>query len=643
MPHTTSNSPVAQAVTNAIVQALADAITQVAATHDVVRSAATTKIQRFVTRKVVTDAANFGMTSKKARSITFAALSKRLKDPELIKVMKRVLHRVCVLTVEGVRSCPGAEETKNVNVRIFVASFMIAYHTTNVFDSINKLETDLKIAAVEMLKVFDTLCLAILDAKLGADIKEPVEKALAFPGVLHTYLKAFSAWKLVDEVKLTDRLLHALTALFQAEDHLEEGDVNTPKLRAEFRGQQERLRSKLVQIAGEKALKALDDTRASQGHARRTPVKAEAVEADATRGGGGTEGGFVESTHGGLLYSTLPHRMTNEQLAHELLLAPTFKFDDHGARLQGVREEEIKGANARLQLIAPTIKKHGVEYECNNMDEKIRQGILTLTQTSTWLRETIRELVATGTSLDDVAVNDSNRSVTLEGRTVRLSALNITVLNAGVVALVTGAKAPSVATCPETLLLDVTRLATEHEGFRFFVLVASILVIVSQRIGELHVPNHKPIIITISERVLTTAPRAREPASVVATVMEMLEPVMSVTDRARLCNALLTATDAKRPVPKLLESRLRNVLRRGIVLHGIGELHAAFVMAEFQLPEAAASLLKPIKEMVIRLSDIIRLNTNVHAKRYTDLIAVEAARVVEDSAVEQPVKRQKLD
>ena len=40
----------------------------------------------------------------------------------------------------------------------------------------------------------------------------------------------------------------------RCEDHLVEGDSDTPRLREEFLAQQDRLRSKLVQIAGEKAL-----------------------------------------------------------------------------------------------------------------------------------------------------------------------------------------------------------------------------------------------------------------------------------------------------------------------------------------------------------------------------------------------------
>jgi hypothetical protein len=212
-------------------------------------------MQRFRTHKLATDGFKFGMTSAVAKALPYADLSKQLRDPELIKVMKRILHRVCVLTGEGVRTCPGSEDMKNVSVRVFLASFLVAYHPSNTFESINKLETELMTASVAMLQVFDELCLAIISSERGADLKEPVQKALNFPGVFHTYLKAFQAWKVPDEAKLASRITHALTALYQAEDHLVDGEADTPRLREDFRVQQDRLRSKLVQIAGEKTLK----------------------------------------------------------------------------------------------------------------------------------------------------------------------------------------------------------------------------------------------------------------------------------------------------------------------------------------------------------------------------------------------------
>jgi hypothetical protein len=213
-----------------------------------------TLMQRFRSHKLATDGGKFGMTSAIARDIAFTSLSTRLRDTALIKVMKLILHRVCVLTAEGVKIYPEAQETKNVNVRVFLAAFMITHPSEEVFEDINTLESELIVAARNMLLVFDTLCISITSSKRGSDINEPVKKALSFPVVLHRYLAAFKRWKLPDEAKLTDRIKHAITALHQAEDHLVDGDADTPRLAMEFQAQEARLSKKLMEIVGTKGV-----------------------------------------------------------------------------------------------------------------------------------------------------------------------------------------------------------------------------------------------------------------------------------------------------------------------------------------------------------------------------------------------------
>ena len=74
----------------------------------------------------------------------------------------------------------------------------------------------------------------------------------------------------------------------------------------EFRAQIERLRGKLQQIAGREALDKFDEDRLSGAFAASASV--------------GTAGA----------HAALPGRMTNEQLAHELLLDPEFRLDETG-------------------------------------------------------------------------------------------------------------------------------------------------------------------------------------------------------------------------------------------------------------------------------------------------------------------------
>ena len=152
-------------------------------------------------------------------------------------------------------------------------------------------------------------------ASVGSFQLVPFELTREFPSTLFEYLKRFKAWKVPDEAKLTCRIKHALIALYAAQQQLPFDEPEDSKLKVEFRVQIERLRSKLSQIAGPAALAQFDADRMtgalSPGH----------------HGGGGGGGG---GAGGAGAYASLPGRMTNEQLAHELLLDPTFRLDDAG-------------------------------------------------------------------------------------------------------------------------------------------------------------------------------------------------------------------------------------------------------------------------------------------------------------------------
>ncbi len=144
--------------------------------------------------------------------------------------------------------------------------------------------------------------------------------------MLFDYLKKFKAWKVPDENKLVHRIKHALIALYQAEDHLPPDEPKDSTLSIEFRTQITRLRGKLQQIAGPGELRAFDEQRMS-GWVSGIGTVSIGCNGDNDGNGGGDSGGSAGSN----AYSAinLP-RMTNEQLAHELLLDPGFQLNEEG-------------------------------------------------------------------------------------------------------------------------------------------------------------------------------------------------------------------------------------------------------------------------------------------------------------------------
>jgi len=684
------------------------------------------------------------MNSGTAQRIGFSELREKLRDQVLIQTFENQLKEVFHLTALGWTMADRTKILEKVKIRVFLSSFMIAFHQDQAFEEVRELENELIDAAKAMLSVFDKLCDALRALPDDGNPAVAVNDALQFPVLLHTYLKAFYAWKRSDEEKLAGRIKHALSALYQAEAHLEESDPETPALRADFQGQQARLRVKLLQIAGEKALQEVDASRV-QGAGGSLPPGT-AVE-------GGGEGA----------YSALPKRVTNEQLAHELLLDPAFTLDENGgcgggnpvhskirlsfhvafwesladdlrlsppcyarvvkvlgevrdgiadlaqgsaarrgaasindvldmdlikqqidrggfawtscvkliqdvasiltqveaagARPAGapaghdpaakvrweevdhamqaaaaapaeqpgafcaalsylldrVRAVRIDVANSRLRLIAPVIKVEGVEYLQEKFKEKFPKDALELERTCEWLRAAVREEVAAERiTVEDLAFKNENKSAAF-----------LMVLHAAFATLVTGATAPLEADCPETLLLAVPRLGAFNAAFHAGVRAAAVLVLVAQRLKDAQEGNPAPLLEKVAQRLLA-APAGDANAAADAAVDALREcEAMDEPKRAELREALLQGIGSDRSVPRLMEARLRNALRRpdagaADIFRDVPATLAAY--RELQLPAAARPLAPYIRDVVQGLRRVVHLSKRVHAHRYNAIL-----------------------
>ena len=205
-----------------------------------------------------------------------------------------------------------------VNIRVFLAAYMVAFRPDKVFESMGELESALHKAALPLLKAFESLCRSIKQngsTIVLVDVNS--EQAKAFPQLLFEYLKCFKAWKVPDEARLTSRIKHALVALYQARGHLSSDEQDSVALKEEFRVQIEGLRSRLANIAGADALVRFD-----REHGRMSTDLAKLDEVLPTlKTSVSTE-------------RERRQRMTNEQLAHELMLDPKFQLLDNGGAVE---------------------------------------------------------------------------------------------------------------------------------------------------------------------------------------------------------------------------------------------------------------------------------------------------------------------
>jgi hypothetical protein len=141
--------------------------------------------------------------------------------------------------------------------RVFLASYMVSYNPTNVFEQTTPEVTALKDASDKMTAQFKTMSEALLLIQGPEDIHAFKELSKDFYDNAMDYNAKFTIWKRLDEVFLSARINRALGALLLAMFHLagQALDVDilhdgTDPLLLQIKAQINRLRTKLGQIAG---------------------------------------------------------------------------------------------------------------------------------------------------------------------------------------------------------------------------------------------------------------------------------------------------------------------------------------------------------------------------------------------------------
>ncbi len=548
------------------------------------------------------------------------------------------------------------ETPERVNVRIFLAAYMIVGHPWRVFEQVGALERPLIDSAQTLLDIFEK----ILHSEIPVHQLHP-DLTRSLPIALFRYMRDFRAWKLPDEAKLVVRVKHALVALFTARERLPPDEPEDSELKTEFRTQIRRLRDKLRQIAGADELAKFDG---EQGVIENTDSFPPSLRAQAEA-------------------AIISDRMNNEQLAHELILNPTFQLTDRGTccesdaatrirnsfhqafwdtlatdigmsvfvrvmrvlvevrdgivdvapaavatscaevldldlilqqinaglcnwescagliasvvalirRAQSPRRDaetaerwaalqedmsvapesqrpvvlckgleflldrvnamRIDAANARLRIISPVLRDHGVDYERGKFQDKLNAGTLTLERTQAWLR------AATGTSHNDIFVN---------------AFLDLVVCNEPL------RKEAS----PETLLMDVTRICAFQEEF---VHVARSAALVTRIVHKVGTDN--------AARIVETLESNRDMLQAVEAVVAVTHPIALAVEQC------VNPTD---PVYLLMRTRIRAAIKSGVPAG---------------LPDAIKSM---VLKLAVKVNRVISINRAVHGPTYDRIL-----------------------
>ena len=251
---------------------------------------------------------------------SFEDLIKYLRKNEVIAVTKdmlQVIHEFRSNSNFDVQDFIGQH---NFNIRIFLAAYMIALYPGHVFESMGIIETQLTASSTALLTNLE----AILDHVWTSANLSSVSCALidSFPRLVATYFDDFQAWKEPDEANLRDRILNALRSLYAAARTLSVSDEEALGItQADFDDQIERLRVKLLAMSGQAVLDEFDallQATPPSGPAMSQYLTNEQLLQHASR-----------LTRGDVFHNVRMQAVSNVQIAHEILIDPSFQFEDN--------------------------------------------------------------------------------------------------------------------------------------------------------------------------------------------------------------------------------------------------------------------------------------------------------------------------
>ncbi|EKX31294.1 hypothetical protein GUITHDRAFT_122507 [Guillardia theta CCMP2712] len=673
----------------------------------------------------------------------FEEVTARLRVNWVILRMKKMLETIIYLTTRAKIRARIPSDTRNVerpNVRVFLAAFMIIARPESCFECIGRLERTVEDAAKRLVSTFKDICSRVEDSKSRPVTLYDWHSWICFLKQLDEYLDAFKAWKIPDENKLTERIKHALLAVYRAESHLHPDNEEYDSMKAEFESQKVKLRAKMLQMAGPQGLESFDESLVLQGLSSinvDTPPSVPAPESSSMNASG---------------LSSLPGRMTNEQLAHELLLDPTFTLDVEGAGyienpvLAKVREsfkvafwdslvddlrlsppcyirvlrvigevrdgmidltpgrsKELKekidtlywqeqiesgtidwescislirgmlgiameiqepfrkketqdrwneleqelrastpqdqpmsfckaleyvlsrvnvmrvdAANTRLRSIAHVIQNHGIEYEQAHMNKKLKANPTYLKRTPEWIHEVIQKEIERGRT-------DLARLVRGEAKAY------VDIHTASVLSLITGNEPVKTKDCPETLLLDLSRLHKFHADFHFDVLSACMLAMASQRMlmamkNDVRVPRFLEHLKAVLNRFEASLVEKKE---FVRSVVSTFESELSVDERELVVCCLPSSSKPMAYSSEMLERLIevpQMVLEKSflpIEEQWLRLISENGIKTENEIPQSP--FVRNVYERILRntkkMRNMVSLNRKVHFDKYNNMIA----------------------
>jgi hypothetical protein len=274
----------------------------------------------------------------------------------------------------------------------------------------------------------------------------------------------------------------------------------------------------------------------------------------------------------------------------------------------------IDAANARLRLIAPVIREHGVDYERGKLQAKLDAGALTLDRTRAWLQAALARLAAT-------------RPDVLSGVGAGAGAAFAAAHGSAMVDLVDGtarrAGAGEAEALAETLAMDGRRLESLGAEFEHVVRAAVVVVSARQSLAAALGPAASRDSVAAVEAAVAEAPAGAELAEVAA------EAASRCGAGEAAVAAVLAAAQGRLGAPSdavhaLMRRRVRELWEAAagspaVATGGQGAVKGKGPGLGSEAVERRAA------EGAGRVGRVAAVNREVHRAHYNSIIAEEAA------------------
>lgn len=208
---------------------------------------------------------SIGLPTNGVTTMDFQQLAAKLREKQVIFKIKACIELIYSYYLENTPTDDQIENIAShikVNVRIFMAAYMIVYFPLTVFASMGDLETPLLEASKQLLESLDYIMVYLKETEsFHGIITAPLPKALAVPFhvLAANYLQYFQTWKETDLVGLITRIKATLVELYTTRNGR---PANDPDM-AEFGIGINRLRQKLATLAGNDELAQFDTEHAA--------------------------------------------------------------------------------------------------------------------------------------------------------------------------------------------------------------------------------------------------------------------------------------------------------------------------------------------------------------------------------------------